>query len=248
MAAERRKYLNPPIQEAICEIHFAVEQPLTPNKLEQLKPRWAAEYPNQSINEEKGVHLQMGAEGVRIDENMLGKRLICRTKDGTRLAQLSGRFLAVNQLQPYPGWEERYRDTILARLSDVESELGAMPIRRTGLRYINRIELPENPVKWENWFNFALPFPKLEKSLLSNFQMHFEQILPDEQKLVVHCVSLPQSGDLSFVILDLDVIWEGQPISSAELPRLLERVHGPHRLAFEAYITDKLRERFDKKS
>jgi uncharacterized protein (TIGR04255 family) len=248
MAAERHKYGNPPIQEAICEIHFAIDEPLPPQRLEQLKPRWAAEYPNQTINEEKGVHLQMGADGVRVDENMLGKRLICRTNDGTRLTQLSGRFLAVNQLKPYPGWEENYRDTILARLSDVESELGAMPIHRTGLRYINKVEVPENPVIWENWFNFALPFPKLEKSLLSNFQMHFEQILPEKQKLVVHCVSLPQSAELSFVILDLDVIWEGEPITSGELPRLLEGVHRPHRLAFEAYITDKLRERFDRKS
>jgi uncharacterized protein (TIGR04255 family) len=247
MSAERRKYSNPPIQEAICEIHFALEQPLTPNRLEQLKPRWADKYPNQTVNEEKNVHLQMGAEGVRIDENMLGKRLICRSKDGTRLAQLSGRFLAVNQLKPYLGWEEGYRDTILARLDDVESELGAMPINRIGLRYINKIEVPENPLKWENWFNFVLPFPKLEKSLLLNFQMHFEQSLPEGQKLVVHCVSLPQSTELSFVILDLDVIWQDEAIRSPELPRLLERVHRPHRLAFEAYITDKLRERFNTK-
>src|SRR6267378_4290124 len=129
MGPERRKYPNPPIQEAICELHFALETALPLNRIEQLKARWADEYPNQTINEEKNVHLQMGAEGVRIDENMLGKRLICRTNDGTRLVQLSGRFIAINQLRPYPGWEEAYRDTILARLSDVESELGAMPIR-----------------------------------------------------------------------------------------------------------------------
>jgi uncharacterized protein (TIGR04255 family) len=247
MAADQRKYSNPPIQEAICEVHFAIEQPLALDKLEQLKGRWKSDYPNQSINEEKNIHLQMGAEGVRIDESKQGQRLICRTSDGTRLVQLSGRFVAINQLKPYPGWEEGYRDTILARVADVESEIGAMPIHRTGLRYINNIEIPENPVRWENWFNFALPFPKLEKSLLANFQMHFEQLLPDQCKLLVNCVSLPQTNEASFVILDLDVVWEGQPVKSAQLPDLLERVHAPHRLAFEAYITDKLRERFDKK-
>ena len=122
-----------------------------------------------------------------------------------------------------------------------------MPIGRIGLRYINRVDIPENPVLWEKWFNFALPFPKLEKSVLANFQMHFEQRLPDRCKLLVHCVSVPQTNEASFVILDLDVIWEGEPVKSDKLPELLERVHGPHRLAFEAYITDKLRERFDKK-
>lgn len=247
MVAEKRKYRNPPIQEAICEVHFAIPQLLPKERIVQLQNRWKANYPNQTINEEKNVHLQMGAEGVRVDENKLGHRLICRSADGTRLVQLSGRFVAINQLKPYPGWEENFRDTILSRVADVEAELGSMPIGRTGLRYINRIEIPENPVIWEKWFNFTLPFPKLQKSLLASFQMHFEQVLPDQQKLLVHCVSLPQKGEASLVILDLDVMWEGQPISLSELPDLLERVHGPHRLAFEAYITDTLRERFDKK-
>jgi uncharacterized protein (TIGR04255 family) len=248
MAAEKRKYLNPPIQEAICEVHFAIQQPLPRERIEQLQNRWKANYPNQTINEEKNVHLQMGAEGVRVDENKLGHRLICRSSDGTRLVQLSGRFVAINQLQPYPGWEENFRETILSRVADVEAELGSMPIGRTGLRYINRIEIPENPVMWEKWFNFALPFPRLEKSLLANFQMHFEQVLPEQQKLLVNCVSVPQTGEASSVILDLDVVWEGEPIKSTSLSDLLESVHHPHRLAFEAYITDKLRERFDTKS
>ena len=73
MATARRKYRDPPIQEAICEVHFAIEQPLALDKLEQLKGRWRGDYPNQSVNEEKNVHLQMGAEGVRIDESKQGQ-------------------------------------------------------------------------------------------------------------------------------------------------------------------------------
>ena len=48
----------------------------------------------------------------------------------------SGRFIAVNQLKPYPGWEEAFRDTIMDRVGEVQSELGPMAIARTGLRYI----------------------------------------------------------------------------------------------------------------
>ncbi len=131
MAADQRKYSNPPIQEAICEVHFAIEQPLALDKLEQLKGLWKSDYPNQSVNEEKNVHLQMGAEGVRIDESKQGQRLICRTSDGTRLVQLSGRFVAINQLKPYPGWEEGYRETILARLRMLNPKLA--PCRYSGL-------------------------------------------------------------------------------------------------------------------
>jgi len=52
MAADQRKYPNPPIQEAICEVHFALEQPLSSDKIEQLKARLNADYPTQPISEE----------------------------------------------------------------------------------------------------------------------------------------------------------------------------------------------------
>ena len=49
---------------------------------------------------------------------------------------------------------------------------------------------------------------------------------------------------VSPVILDLDLIWEGGPKEPGEFPSILDHVHGPHRLVFEAYLRDKVRKLF----
>jgi uncharacterized protein (TIGR04255 family) len=245
MSTSKHKYPNPPIQEAICEVHFSVKEPLSLDRIKEMQRQWQKDYPNQKITEEKNIELQMGPDGMQIANHSLGHRLICRSSEGIRLVQLSGRFVAINQLRPYRGWEEEFRDTILARVIEVQSSLGPFPIARTGLRYINRIDVPKTPFVWDEWFNFSLPVPQMEQSALEGFQMHFERGLSDSRKLIVNCVAVPPlTPDTSSVILDLDVVWQGEPAEPTQLKDLIERVHSPHRLAFEAYITDKLRETF----
>jgi uncharacterized protein (TIGR04255 family) len=239
------KYPNPPIQEVVCELHFAIGDPLSLSDIENLKGAWLNEYPDQTVSEEKTVQFQVDPGGMSIEERKVGHRLICKSSDGTRLVQLSGLFLAVNQLKPYPGWEEFFRDTILARAKDLKSAIRSLSFRQVGLRYINKIDIPESPLVWENWFQFSIPFPKIEGSALDGFQMHFEQRLPESCRLIVNSLAVtPKVEGSSAVILDLSVVWQGEPVEHAEVPEILERVHAPHRLAFESYITDKLRKIF----
>ncbi|MBA3754518.1 MAG: TIGR04255 family protein, partial [Nitrospira sp.] len=116
------------------------------------------------------------------------------------------------------------------------------------LRYINRIDIPQHPLSWERWFNFSLPSPDMDGSTIKAFQMHFERVLTDNRTLIVNCVTVPPpQSDVSSVILDLDVSWSGDSVASKQLPQILDHVHAPHRLAFEAYINDNLRYRFDEK-
>lgn len=239
------KYTNPPIQEVICELHFDVKEPLPPSEIEKLKAVWLTEYPDQIVTEEKNFQFQLTPEKMKVDEVKLGKRLICKSTDRSRVVQLSGRFLAVNHLKPYPGWEEGFRDMIIARANELEFAIGPLPISRAGLRYINKIEIPDHPLIWQNWFNFALPLPEIENSRLDGFQMHFEESFRESFRLIVNCVIAPQVGETgTSVILDLDVVWNGEPVGHAKVPEILEGVHGPHRFAFESYITDKLRKTF----
>ena len=155
------KYLNPPIQEAICEIHFELSEPLTLQKIESLKPMWSTSYPDQKIVQERRVDFHLSPEGLQTKEGNLGHRLICKSADGKRLVQLSGLFIATNQLSPYPGWEELFRDTILERFEDLRKAIGPSKFKRVGLRYINRIDVPQVPLVWGDWFKLKLPAPSL---------------------------------------------------------------------------------------
>lgn len=239
------KYPNPPIQETICEVHFDLAEPLPLQRIELLKNVWFAEYPQQKVVQERSVNFHLSPEGIQTKEGNLGHRLICKTADGKRLVQLSGLFFAANQLRPYPGWEEAFRDTILQRSQDLQKAIGPLKFKRVGLRYINRIDVPQVPLVWEEWFQIKLSVPKLSGSKQKEFQMQFRQELSESRRFIINLATLVSpDGKVSPVILDLDLIWEGSPGEPSELGRVLEHVHGPHRLAFEAYLSDKVRKLF----
>jgi uncharacterized protein (TIGR04255 family) len=245
MAEKETNYPNPPIQETICEVHFDLAEPLSLQRIELLKGVWSAGYPEQQIVQEKSVNFHLSPEGIQTKEGNLGHRLICKTADGKRLVQLSGLFFAANQLRPYPGWEEAFRDTILERSQDLQKTIGPLKFKRVGLRYINRIDVPEVPLVWEKWFRIKLPVPKLSGSKQREFQMQFHQELSNSRRFIINLATLRSpDAKVSPVILDLDLIWEGTPSELRELDQILEHVHGPHRVAFEAYLSDKVRKLF----
>lgn len=246
MSKPETNYRNPPIQEAICEIHFDLSEPLTLSKIELLKPMWSASYPDQKTVQERRVDFHLSPEGLQTKEGNLGHRLICKSADGKRLVQLSGLFVAINQLSPYPGWEEMFRDTIFARFGDLQKAIGPVRFKRVGLRYINRIDVPQVPLVWGDWFKLKLPAPSLPGFKQREWQMQFHQELTEGRRFIINLAALPpRGGKVSPVMLDLDLIWEAAPRDSSELPEILEHVHGPHRLVFEAYLSNKIRKLFD---
>jgi uncharacterized protein (TIGR04255 family) len=247
MAESTIKYPKPPIQEAVCEVHFEIPQPFTKERLEELKPVWATDYPDQKLVEEKNVELKLTPEGIKHSEQTLGHRLICRAADGKRLVQLNQSTLVVNQLRPYPGWRESFRDLILKQVNVFVKSAGTHKIRRIELRYIDKIDIPEHPVTWEKWLKLNLPTPAITGCATEGFQMQVRNKLSDDCRLTINFVSLPVTGTppVSPVIFDFHVVWHGQPIELAALASTLETVHTPLGLAFEGYLTDNTRKLFN---
>jgi uncharacterized protein (TIGR04255 family) len=246
MTKRDRNYRNPPIQEAICEVHFTLSEPLALQRIESLKPIWSTIYPDQKIVQEKRVDFHLSPEGFQTKEGNLGHRLICKSADGKRLVQVSGLFIAINQLSPYPGWEESFRDTILERFEDLQKATGLLKFKRVGLRYINRIDVPQVPLVWGDWFKPKLPAPSLPGFKQREWQMQFHQELSGDRRFIINAAALPpRDGKVSPIMLDLDLIWDGASREPGELSRTLEHVHGPHRLVFEAYLSNKVRKLFN---
>lgn len=245
MSIEKQKYNKPPIQEVVFEVHFALAQPLVKESLKLLQPVWQAAYPDQKIVDEKNVNVRLDPDGIKTEAQILGHRLVSRSSDGIRLVQLSGSFLAVNQLKPYLGWDESFRETIIQRVAEFQKALGPLPLRQVALRYINRIDIPEAPLVWEKWFQFSLPLPKLPGAKPPHFQMQFCSQIDDDCQLSVNAVALPLTNPgISSIILDIGVTWAGAPIEPGKLNEYMEKVHRPHRLAFEGYLNDNLRRLF----
>lgn len=238
------KYARPPIQEAICEVHFASANPLAPEQIEQIKPVWQSVYPNQQLVAEKTLEVHLGVDKVDTQSRNIGHKLIARSEDGKNLAQLGPRFLAVNRLSPYLGWGESFRETIESRAREVVQVYGFTSMERIGLRYINKIGFPEKPLRWADWFAIALPVPGDLGTAGGTFQFHFEQQLSPGIQGIINFLTLPPQPEAgTSVILDIDVIWRGSEPWS-QLGTILEAVHTPHHDLFESYLLDKSRRLF----
>lgn len=238
------KYPNPPIQEAICEIHFERPEGLTPNELNTIQPLWKASYPQQQIVAEKSFQFEFSVQRIDAQSKEMGNKLIARSEDGKNLAQLGPRFLAVNRLRPYIGWEEEFRETIIARFHEAQGQYGFTTVSRIGLRYINKIDLEQAPVAWNEWFAVPLPVPAAIPNQGGHFQSHFRQTIgPSTEAILNFGVMPPVAPGWTSVLLDIDVIWKGgAPVH--QIAGLLEQVHQPHRAIFEGYLLDKTRNLF----
>lgn len=239
MMPEKRKYSNPPIQEAVCEIHFDAIDSINA-KIDTLKGLWLKEYPHQKIVKEEQFQVNISSDNIQYDRKEMGQRLICTSSDQQRLVQVSSGFIAINQLKPYPGWEESFRDTILNRASDFWKASDVGSATKAVLRYINNIAIPTKEFVWGEWFQFELPVA----SKVNSFQMAFNSTIQDCSYSVTIVGNSVDTKSFR-VILDLAAAYESPKINVTELPRILEIVHRPHNEIFEKYLTDKVRALFD---
>jgi len=238
------KYKRPPIQEAVCEIHFKLPQPFDKEALLKLQPFWQELYPQQDVVAGRELELRLTLDKMDATQKESGHKLIMRSADGKNIAQLGPTFLAVNRVDPYLGWEESFRDTILQRFNEVQKVFPFEIIQRIGLRYINRIDFPESPLKWKDWFALALPVPE-ELQPVGEFQSHARSLLDHNLLCDINLGTLPMpKKNVTSVILDIDVNSLSE-IPAASLAEGLERVHVPHRQLFEAYLLDKTRKLFN---
>ena len=244
LTRQRTKYERPPIQEAVCEIHFKSPQPLDKAALEKMQPHWKAQFPQQDIVTERRLELHFAVDKMESSQKEMGHKLIARSADGKNLAQLGPTFLAVNRLNPYLGWEESFRGMILERFHEVVAVFPFETVERVGLRYINKIDLPQRPLRWTEWLAVSPPVPEALRETGGDFQLLYRHALADGLECQINFGTVPPSAaEVTSVLLDIDVIWRGE-LPARDVKDGLEKVHRPHRELFEGYLLDKTRALF----
>lgn len=244
-----KQYRNPPLQEAICEIYFDAKEPLDEKRFESLRFDWRDQgFGDQRFVDQKQVNVRLSIQGLETKEIPSDRKLVCRSDDGSQLIQLTRNMLVVNHLAPYPGWADVFRPIVLQRVAELQTAVPLNGVKRVGLRYIDRIDIPQAPLEWSDWFNLDFPVPAALKRPGSRLQMRVESPLEEDLKGIVQIFSAPErKRGHSSVIFDMDVI-SSRYLALNEIEVELERVHEPQTLAFEEILTDNLRNLFDSDS
>ena len=131
----------------------------------------------------------------------------------------------------------------LAAYIAIAKPLGA---KRIAVRYVNQIKLWAGNIELSDYFQVPLGAPDGLDFTISSFFVRYEAIRPDNIKLIQSFASVP--SEIVTVILDLDVIREGSyraPNLEQQLLHEVDSLREVEREAFEAAVTDKLREVFD---
>ena len=240
-----KKYVHPPIVEAVCEFRITSESKwdLTIPGLVYEKVR--KEFPK------KEQRLIRRIEATQIPKEnkqrvSTEERILFLTNNRKMFIQMGSRLLAVNCLKPYPTWN--------GFKPEIENAFGALcgivdikGLQRIGLRYINRIEIPGTLVNLDDYFAFRPFIGRNLPQVLENFIVGSVFPSSDEQdacKVQLTNATCEKPGHSAF-LLDLDYfLSQPQPLPANKASEWIETAHHQIENIFEGCITDRLRKIF----
>lgn len=250
---ERRHYLNAPIVEALIDLRVTLPDDITIDRLSELATSLQDRYPiRQDFREFSGKfeiqphgEIQTDAEqqhtGFRLSNVEASKQVV--------IARLSG--LTVSLLPPYTTWEDLC-DTAREVWNAYKAACRPINVTRIAVRYINRLDLPDTLSQVTEYLQvfptLSAKFPGYQPS-----DYFMQLIVPQDDMdsvLIVNSGRVPppsEKPEVLSLILDFDLFrdvtaqpWEVE--DDAPIWDFLERLHTRKNEAFEASITDKVRE------
>ncbi len=237
----RQKYINPPIIEALCEIHFSDAQtdPTIPGLFyEKIKK----EYPHTQSIPRINFEMQFSQDGINTSQNQQDPMMRFFNNEKSELLQIANNLITVNRLTPYVDYEsfiESIKKAVIA-YNDV-----AIPkdIERISLRYINHIIIPETVVDLEKYFTYI---PKIEEiyykvQLTLELKPHF-----DNHSVFVKIASISGTIDYTKYLLDIyDSLKILNPFDIEFIEQKIGESHENIERVFETAITEKTRNLFE---
>lgn len=236
------KYRRPPITEAVIELR--VEGALSREDVDKVQKRLSAEYPFSQQGQV--VDVEVGQSSAKIQQQFQNYRL--SSTDGADVVLLTSSSIATARLAPYEGWEN-FISRAKTNWDLWKRTVGFRKLTRLGVRYINRLDIPEpesQRIRLSNYVNVFPQLPNIGIPGIANFAMNVVSPLgKDDCKLILNVgvVPSPLVKTASFV-LDLDVSREPPPSNEQELWALVDRIRNYKNAIFEGAITDATRQLF----
>ena len=159
-----------PIAEAILDWRVEPAEGITVDAFAEVESRLADELPQRRIGKlVQGVfEIREGELLAQDPPESVEYGLLLRSADDKRVAQFRVDGFSVNQLHPYPGWDDLYSAAL--RWWALYAELAAPKrVVRLAARYVNRFTLPSSTEDLEDWLSAPPPIPEHLPQTLSQF-------------------------------------------------------------------------------
>jgi len=241
------QYKRAPITEAVVEIRFA--SPIDENRLKKTFKYFSDLYSDYKTipHHEIDIDVRQAEEPVARITNIIHTNQFT-SADMTQRLHITPNSFLVSQIAPYEGWG-KFCDRIIRDWEILRKGVGFQNIKRVGMRYINRIDMPiDGPIlRYEDYITVYPTLPECLDPCVShavNVQVNLEDI-NSVLNLKTAMVESPLPEHLAMVVdLDISQIFES-PLSDDELYSYLNEARNKKNTVFESCITDKARELFN---
>jgi uncharacterized protein (TIGR04255 family) len=249
----RRKYRKPPIVEAICEFSFELGQPWDGTLPGLIYSEVKESFPKKRQQAVFQFGIQIAGQnpaaaplfGLPAATQEPFSRLQFLSEDERTLIQIAPDVLTINKLRPYSSWSD-LKPLVLDVLAKYQKAAQPKAIRRLGVRYINRIQIPLAEVQIQD---YLVAFPNLPEALpqrISVWMQRSEIPFDELGTLILQTGSVREPGHEGVVfLLDLDFVTSGQPFGVELAADRIETAHEKVELAFETCITQESRKLFE---
>jgi len=241
-----RKYRKPPVIEALCELYFAGSEwdDTVPGRFfESVKN----DFPVKRQREVQEAQITFAEGHAAAGVKRLAPWIQFLSEKGDRMVQLARDLLVVNQLKPYPSFED-WEPSIRRSLGIYRELARPKGVARLGVRYINRVVIPGARIQLEKYFTV---YPQLPKGLGDEhgaFMVRFE--IPPAQcghsVVVTFASTAAEKGEGQVFLLDIyDTCQRASPLALEDVPEVVRKAHENVEAAFEGSIAGPLRELFE---
>lgn len=240
----KRRYKNPPLEEAICEFRFESEPPWDVAIPGLLVERLSSDLPLRRQASKLETTTRPIADGIEQQCTPVNWLQLWQ-KDEKATVQVAPNLLSVNRLAPYPGWEN-FLPLVKKSLSEYREVANPKGFEQITLRYINRISF-ENSIELEDYFDF---YPFVGQGLpqdFGSFIVGMQSVFEEGRDVLQMQMSSVASSTPDTLLIVLDLIYFLNQLGTIAPEGVFEWIECAHErieAAFEGCIKGPLRERF----
>ena len=240
-----KEYGNPPVVSVACEFRF-----LPTDNWDMTVPGavWEAlreVYPTRRQDTQLEYQLAQRPDAIQQSVTQTDWLAMSR-KDPKGEVRVARDRLVVIRERPYPAWPA-FREEVLSALGIYNAAASPGALARVGLRYVNQLDIPQETIQLEDFFDFYLASGPDLPDRLGAFNIMADYIFDDMKHVLRLHMSptLPPSESTCSFTFDLDYFTAQVPqLSVEQCVDWLEEAHARVEDAFEASIKDSLRELF----
>ena len=240
------RYKKPPILEAVLEFRWAEPKALSALD-DTLQLPCFESFGTRKTRFLIDASINMNSQHVSHSQRELGLEVTLR--DGSEKVFLEEQKFVFIRLAPYDRWE-LFLERTMSILRPTAEALNIAEFTRIGLRYVNRIDVP-NPngagIDTDQFVTVKFDGPRPDRGVVEEFQMRVVKSTEKEDifyALVLATTPSPLPGYLG-ILLDIDVFTQRPLVAGSEsLMRTLGEMRVEKNDIFEECLTDASRELF----